>query len=376
MQILAGILIFCLLIYTGFILRNAWVFAHIKCERGLQLEKIPFVSVIIPARNEEQNIATCLDLVLKQTYPQDKYEIILVDDHSTDATRGIALVKAQKYQNLSVLSLKDEEQNSFKKAAITAGIRMARGEIILQTDADCMVGKNWITGMVSHFAPNTALVTGPVRLTYRPRNFEIFQMLESMGLVAIGAGSLTDRRPNMCNGANLAYRKDVFEEVGGFSGVDHVASGDDELLLQKIHLLGRYEMRFARCEETIVRTPALMHWQEFRQQRLRWVSKARAYKNRRVNLIQMISWLGFASFPVLLILSFADWTWLWALTGIFILKLLADYFLLYQAAKFFHKLQMLPYVIPLQFVYIPYVLWIGVAGNLVRTYTWKGRKVK
>ncbi|TAE54745.1 MAG: glycosyltransferase, partial [Bacteroidetes bacterium] len=243
----------CMLVYVGIVFRSAWHFRYMRTEEHLP-DKLPFVSVVIPARNEERRIATCLHSVLQQQYPAGKFEVILVNDHSTDATKAIATVFATRNPQLRVIDLEAQGINAYKKAALSAGIAAAQGEIVLQTDADCEMGTGWLYHMVAHFDATTALVSGPVRLMSQDHWLEHVQALESMGLVALGAGSMAARRPNMCNGANMAYRKSVFEEVGGFGGPEGVASGDDEFLLQKIRRLGRYEMRFAKSREAIVYT--------------------------------------------------------------------------------------------------------------------------
>ncbi|MEM7374885.1 MAG: glycosyltransferase [Bacteroidota bacterium] len=361
-----------MIIYAGFIFRNAWFFSRIQVESPLFMKETPMVSVIIPARNEASSLQACLNSAAQQIYPKDRYEVIVVDDHSTDATFGIAAILGTKYPNIRIVSSRGEG----KKAALNSGISVARGEIILQTDADCDLPPTWIPHMVAQFNQNTALVSGPVELQWGDKWLEKFQAMESMGLVTIGGGSMAARKPNMCNGANLAFRKAVFQEVNGYEGIDAVASGDDELLLQKIHRLGKYELKFARCKEAIVRTIPQPNWQMLKSQRLRWVSKARVYPDRRVNLIQSVSYLAFLSIPLLTV--FACWNWQFAVLAgeLLILKILTDYLLMYQAAKFFHNLRMLRYVLPLQLVYIPYVLWVGLAGNLVKTYSWKGRTVR
>lgn len=372
MEVISAILAACMIVYAGFIFRNAWYFSKIEVESPLFMKETPMVSIIIPARNEAKTLQSCLQSAARQIYPADSFEIIVVDDHSTDATFGIAAIMGTRYSNIRIITSAGEG----KKAALDTGIQKARGEIILQTDADCYLPKSWLPHMVAQFQPNTALVSGPVEVRWGDKWLERFQSLESMGLMAIGGGSLAAKRPNMCNGANLGFRKTVFQEVNGYEGIDQVASGDDELLLQKIHQLGKYDLKFARCKEAVVETIPEPSWNRLKLQRLRWVSKVRAYPDKRVNMIQSISYLAFLSFPLLAI--FACWNWQFALLGLelLILKILSDYLLMYQAAKFFHNLRMLRYVIPLQLVYIPYVLWVGIAGNLVKTYSWKGRKVR
>ena len=374
MDVIAGFFLLCMAGYAAFLFRAAWFFLRIgPCPA---LSSPPFVSIIIPARNESLRVEACLRAVLSQDYPQDRFEVILVNDHSTDETGAIARRLAAQSTVLRVLDLQTEQINSYKKAAISAGIIQARGEIILQTDADCVMGPHWLSAMTACFSPGVALVSGPLEIVHTQNLFSRFQSLESMGLVIIGAGSLAAGRPNMCNGANLAYRKKAFEEVGGFSGVDAIASGDDELLLQKLNARKIYQLRFAKSPEAIVRTQAMETWTAFKNQRLRWVSKARFYPNRWVNLAQAQAYLAFLGIPVLAVFAGFDPSFLSVLAAGLLLKLVADFSILYQAAGFFHNLRLLHYFLPLQPLYLLYVLWIGIAGNLVSTYTWKGRSVK
>jgi len=331
---------------------------------------LPSISVIIPARNEAQGIAACLTSVLAQQY-EGTWEVILVNDHSTDETAGIAQSFMEQSQRFSIIDLADGEG---KKAALSTGIAQARYDIILQTDADCTHDLHWIAAMAAAFEEQTTLVSGPVILTHDGSAFQRLQSLEYMGLVTLGAGSLLAGHPNMANGANLAYRKTAFEAVGGFSGVDHVASGDDELLLQKLRKAGLAQFSFAKSREAIVRTPAQVGWQAFKRQRLRWVSKARAYTNRWVNLTQVMSWLAFFGIAIhsaLALMGKDNWAGLlWAI------KLIADCILMGMATRFFQREKLLGWFLSLQIVYLPYVLWIGIAGNAVSSYRWKEREVK
>jgi cellulose synthase/poly-beta-1,6-N-acetylglucosamine synthase-like glycosyltransferase len=367
----ASLLLACLLGYLWLVGRAAWQVGRISC-RGHRLPfSPPQVSVVIAARNEAEKVVRCLEAVLQQQYPREAFEVILVDDGSEDATAGIAQVISRRHPNLKVL----RQPGGGKKAALARGIAAARGTWILQTDADCEMGPHWLASMVRAFEPEVVLVSGPVSLQARPQALERLQEVESMGLVMLGAGSLAAGRPNMVNGANLAFRRDAFVAVGGYAGIDQVASGDDELLLQKLRRAKAGAMRFVRCEAAIVQTPAQPDWAGFKAQRLRWVSKVRAYPDRRVNLVQLLSYLGFWAFPLVWGLSWGDPHWLPVLLVAFGLKLAVDAWLMYQAGRFFHKLHLWPWVLLLEIVYIPYVLWIGLAGNLVRQYEWKGRKV-
>lgn len=375
MEVVVAFFAACMLVYAFFIGRNAWWFARIPCEDLPPAPLLPELSIVIPARNEAESLSQCLYHAIHQHYPVGKMEVILVNDHSTDATLAIANLMEGRYPSLRVFDLPEGQEG--KKAALSFGIEQARGEIILQTDADCRLQLHWARHMAAHFKRNTGLVAGPIQLDYNQDSaFERLQALESMGLVGITAGSIASGYPNMCNGANLAYRKEAFQKVNGFQGVDKVASGDDELLLQKIRKDGSFGIRFAKCQDAIVYTKALPDWKRFRAQRLRWVSKARAYIHRPTNLIQLASFFAFLGLPILLVCGIMDLTYALLAVELFVLKLVADFYLMHRSLQFFHKLPLLSYLLPLQVVYIPYVLWIGVAGNFVKKYNWKGRWVR
>lgn len=375
MSILLLLTLTSLAFYLAFVLRSAWYFSQIERSARPQTES-PYISIVIPARNEADGIVVCLESVLQQTYPSERFEVLLINDHSTDETASLARSLQGRYPQLSVLDLPSGERNAYKKAALAYAIERSQGEIILQTDADCIVSAQWLATMAHHFDADTMLVSGPVHLTHTSHWLQRLQSLESMGLVVLGAGSLHAGQPNMANGANLAYRKSAFEAVGGFKEVDGVASGDDEFLLHKIHQAFPGQVRFAKSPEAIVRTPAQNSWTALKAQRLRWVSKARAYQNRWVNVVQLLSYLGFWSFPLLLLYGF--WQPLaWGIyLLIFCLKTAIDYYLMRQAAAFFSKLPLLRSLFLLELLYTPYVLWIGLAGNMISRYEWKGRSVR
>ncbi len=339
-------------------------------------DTLPTVSVVIPARNEAGNLSQCLASVLNQNYPSHLFEVILINDDSEDETGLIADQIAQNTPNLSVIHLKEKGLNSYKKAALTKGIDQAKGEIILQTDADCIVGKKWISSMMGFFCPKTAIVSGPVKFTYQSSVFEKIQTLEFMGLNILGAGSIAMKKPNMCNGANLAFRKSVFQQLNGYEGVDNVASGDDELLLQKIHKTKQYIIRYASTYSAIVSTPALPTLKDLFRQRIRWVSKSRSYIDRTINLTQMVFFLAILGIPLLLALTPLSMYMLIPALLILSLKIHADRYLMYLATRFFGEPHLICYLLLLEIAYIPYVIYVGIAGNLVETYQWKGRTTR
>ena len=358
--------------YAGMTLFSVWHF-HFSHVPPTEQTSFPTVSVVVPARNEAPHIESCLLSILNQTYPTDKFEIICVDDSSTDDTYPKATTLSKQYARLSVLQLSGERTG--KKAALTMGIESAKGELILQTDADCLVPSDWIRTLVNYFEEEVGMVAGPVKLVYQPSLFQKLQALEIAGLGILGGGAMLGKRPHMCNGGNLSFRKSLFKDMGGYQGIDHVASGDDELFLQKVLHLSNYSIAFCRSSEAIVTTAACATWSEFTSQRIRWVSKAKHYWNRQVNLLQGISYLAFWGLFLFLLLSLFD-TSLWIyFFSLLLLKLLADLPLMFQAVRFFQEKPLLWLLPLLECVYIPYVLWVGIRGNLNPSYTWKNRTV-
>ena len=364
----------CMLAYAVLSLFSAYHFHFSKPTQDPTY--FPRVSVLIPARNESSQIEACIHSVLQQTYPSDKFEVLCIDDASTDDTLLKIERLSKQYPKLRALRLTPDSGGALgKKAALSKGIEQARGEILLQTDADCILPSGWINTMVSCFSPQIGMVAGPVGLTYQESLFQKLQALEIAGLGILTGGSIAGGSPHMCNGANLAYRKSLFEKVGGYRGIDHFASGDDELLMQKVKKDNAYRIQFCPFPQAIVRTSALLTWKEFTAQRIRWVSKAKYYWDKRINAIQLISYLAFTGMAFFFLLAWWNplyWSYFLLL---FLLKMVVDIPLMYQAVRFFGEKPLLWLLPLLECVYIPYVLWIGIAGNFSRTFTWKNRTV-
>jgi cellulose synthase/poly-beta-1,6-N-acetylglucosamine synthase-like glycosyltransferase len=201
-----------------------------------------FFSIIVPARNEGKNITTTLQDLISQNYPLDLFEIIVVDDQSTDGTTR--LVKNFQENNtdsgpkIKLIRLEDPGQTGFyayKKRAIETGIKESNGSWILTTDADCRRGANWLNTIASFIEEKDPyFISAPVLFHNEKGFFGKIQSLEFLSLIGIGAACIANRTPNLCNGANLGYRKDIFNECQGYSGIDFIASGDDELMMHKI----------------------------------------------------------------------------------------------------------------------------------------------
>ena len=191
-----------------------------------------FISVVVAARNEEENIARLLKLLQQQTYPANQFEVIVIDDFSTDKTKELA--QGFSSEVFHVIQPNVVPEKSSKKKAIEAGVLKAKGDLIVITDADCAPTNQWLQTVASFQEKTGAVfIAAPVKLKYSSSLLSIFQSLDFMMLQGITAASVEANVHSMCNGANLSYARSVFLEVDGFSGVDKLASGDDMLLTIK-----------------------------------------------------------------------------------------------------------------------------------------------
>ena len=378
MVILFSILLF--LLYAGLIIfyRQSWLSIPVsKHQSGINSKVSTSISVIIPARNEEDNIRACLDSIVNQFYPLNLLEVIVVDDFSTDRTAEIVNSFADK--KVTLLSLKDfakEDLNSYKKKAIEVAISKAKGDLVITTDADCIVPDLWLETIVSFYEENQpAFIAAPVSY-YGENNFlKIFQSLDFMTLQGITGASVYKKFHNMCNGANLAYEKKVFNEVGGFSGIDSIASGDDMLLMHKIFELYPERVLFLKSPAAIVQTKPSETWNDFFNQRIRWASKADKYPDKKIIAVLLLVYLFNVWILVLGLLAiFYPALFLWFI-GILIAKTIVELFFLYPVARFFKKEKLLwwfPLAQPFHILYTIIAGWLGKFG----TYQWKERKVK
>ena len=345
------------------------------------------ITVIIAARNEEENIADCLDSICNQSYPKHLFEVLVVDDHSTDNTA--AVIKSYTDKNVKLISLKDfisNDLNSYKKKAIEIAIRQSTGELIVTTDADCFAKENWlqaIAGFYEQYQPE--FIAAPVVIDCSNKFIEFFQGLDFMVLQGITGASVHKKIHSMCNGANLAYTKKAFTEVGGFAGIDTIASGDDMLLMHKIYKLYPDKVMFLKSKEAIVYTAPVNSVSEFFNQRIRWASKADKYDDKRIFAVLLLVYLVNVMLLVLPVIAVFDnvqysmFNVQCSLIGVWLLLLLlktiTELVFLYPVAKFFGKQSMLwmfPLMQPFHIIYTVIAGWLGKFGS----YSWKERKVK
>ncbi len=339
------------------------------------------ISVIVPARNEARNIRACLDSLYAQSYPKNLYQVIVIDDHSTDGTWDI--LRQNDYpegMNWRCLQLKDymdpgEKFNAYKKFAIETGIGVASGELIVTTDADCHFHHDWLRTVAAFYGNTGArFIAAPVRIETGTGFLSIFQALDFITLQGITGAAVYKRFHSMCNGANLAYPKEAFYEAGGFRGIDRIPSGDDMLLMHKIYKRHPDRVFFLKDKRAIVSTKAETSWKNFLNQRIRWASKADQYDDKRIFLVLLLVYAINLLFPILLILSVWNRWWLLVMGVLLLAKTLTEYPFVRRVAAFFDQQRLCVYFPLLQPFHILYTViagWLGKFGS----YRWKDRKI-
>jgi cellulose synthase/poly-beta-1,6-N-acetylglucosamine synthase-like glycosyltransferase len=353
--------------------RKGWL--AIKPFKSVEIIPITKVSVLIAARNEVDKIAFTLDDLMAQNYPKHLLEFIVIDDHSTDKTSEIIL----KYAHLGVRLIKLDEKeplNSYKKKAISEAIKIASGTLIITTDADCRMGKNWISTLVNFYEQfDFNLISAPVIYFEEQSLFEKLQTLEFLYLIGLGAAGIGNKMPSTCNGANLAYKKEVFMALDGFKGIDDLASGDDELFLHKVAKAYPNSIGFCKSDNAIVYTHAKSTLAEFISQRKRWASKSVKYKDKKVMFLAVSLWFFNVSLLVNLILGFFYPALLNLLVIQFIIKIVAEFLYLQDLTSFANRKKLIYYISFLSILHVAYFIYIGLAANSGK-YVWKGRLVK
>ncbi len=372
-QIISIILSILLFLYGISVLVPGFVFAFAKKKLATNFLPKTFVSILVPVRNEENTILECLTSLSMQDYPSDKFEIILINDHSTDKTKIIAEQFAKDFSQLKVIDCPLDSIG--KKSALTLGVNAAIGELIATTDGDCIIPAKWLKKIVEVYEDEHAIfIAGPV--AYKKGNGimrSLFQ-IEQIVLQIISAGAMKMGLPLMCSGANLAYKKDFFFESGGYEN-DGFASGDDMHLMLKAQKNYPSKLKFIYDQEAIVLTSPARSFSEAIQQRSRWISKFSTYKTIWITGTGIVVFLSNFSIVFLGLISlwkheFSE-PFIWA----FGLKMLIDLLLLSLAVPFFQEPRLLLFSI-LEELFYPFLAIIAATARLFGSFSWKGRDWK
>jgi cellulose synthase/poly-beta-1,6-N-acetylglucosamine synthase-like glycosyltransferase len=330
------------------------------------------VSVIIPVRNEQHNIVHILNDLVQQEYPKDSFEIILIDDHSTDQTFEAISVYTNQEIHVRYIRLEDDKQG--KKQALLKGVNESSYSVILTTDADCRIGTRWIKTMVDCIDNSKAdLVAGPTILHGDNGFFYRFQQLEMLSLTGSAAGAIKTGNPVMCSAANLGFRKTAYLEARN-AGYSQTSSGDDVFLLLSMHKTGK-NIVYLKNTDSIVSTRSRADLAGFVNQRRRWASKSRYYNTRASVFTALLVFLINIYAVLCLFAGLMNSTFLNISFFIFLGKSLIDFPFLFSLTGFFRMRNLLRYFPVIQVLYFFYISFTAVTA-FTNNFEWKGRTLK
>ena len=347
----------------------------VRLDRQPRSKEEPFVSVVVAARNEERGISRCLESILDQTYKSNQYELIVVDDDSSDGTAEAVVNLARRRKNIRFLRLAPtaDSEHGRKPEAIALGVHAARGDVILTTDADCVVPPRWIETMTSFIVPGIAFVSGPVAEFAADGLLSKMSGVEMLGLVTVGAGLVGARRPITCTGANLAYRKSDYLHAVAKPGKK--SSNDDEALMSRIFRANSGGIAFAAAKEAVVRTAPEESAGRLILQRLRWSAKRGRYGEKSVLAILVGLYVFFACLVGIPWLILAEPLIAVPFFVVVLGKAFVDFMTLRAGARMTgSSFGLIPFIIG-ELLHPPYVVLVAGLAQFL-PHRWKGRSVR
>ncbi|MGA9637132.1 glycosyltransferase family 2 protein [Flavobacterium sp.] len=369
MMMIVVILLLVFLIYNVCIVALYFGFSKIKRYDFFGLKPITKFTIIVPFRNEAANLPVLLASISKLNYPLDLFEVILVDDDSSEKFQFLN----SKFQ-FSIIDNK-RVSNSPKKDAINTAMQRITTTWAITTDADCVVPENWLLTYDHYIQQNQVqMLAGAV--TYHVQNSFLhhFQQLDLASLQGATIGSFGLGHGFMCNGANFAYTKAFFEKLNGFEGNDTIASGDDVFLLQKAMVHSPQQVHYLKSKEAIVTTQPVDTWKALFYQRVRWASKTSSYQSTFGVALGLVVFGGNLAF----IFSFGFWILDFISFQSFLIILLSKFFvdsLLIYKTNLFLTSDKIRHLILSSMIY-PFFSTVVVLYSLFGNYEWKGRSFK
>ncbi len=338
-------------------------------------ESSHFFSIVVSARDEEENVLSFLNEINKQTFSKHQYELIIIDDASSDNT-FLEFEKHLKNTTINYQLIKQPTHQG-KKINIAYAISMAKGDIIITTDADVHYrDSQWLETISHYFASeNCNMLIMPIDFENKMSTISRFQIVENIALTAITAGYSGINQPFLCNGANLAFKKEAYSAVNGYEKHLQLSSGEDVFLLEDFKSISSNKIVYGFNKHLIIKTTSQTSIKNFISQRLRWAYKAKYssnYLNLSVGIIVMLANLVYLALIVAIVKQsvFVYYLSIFALT-----KLFFDFLLLFLASTFLGRVKYMVLLFPFEFVYWIYALFIGITSMFVKP-TWKGVKIK
>jgi len=335
-------------------------------------------SVIIPFRNEAQNLPQLLTSIKNLTYSKEQFEVLFVDDDSEDDSVEII----RQYLNDSGINYQilsnQRSSNSPKKDAIKTAIQHAQFDWILTTDADCILPTEWLSTFDSFIQQKSSqMIVGPVSYASIDYSFsEHFQILDFLSLQGSTMGGFGIGKPFLCNGANLAYKKESFLNLHGFDGNDQIASGDDIFLFEKFVKKYPDQVHFLKSTSALVTTSPLKSWKEVIQQRTRWAAKSSSYSLLFAKLVGLLVFLMNLSMIVSFLLLLWNRQNFMVFAIVCLLKVAVDEQLISATSHFYRGKQKKLRDFGFASILYPFFSVYIAGRSIFVKYTWKGRKFK
>ncbi len=352
------------------ILTYGWFNLSVKNHTN-NINEVVKVTVLVAVRNESSNIQNLLVQLINQSYTSELYDVIIVDDHSTDDTKEKIKQVQKEFLSPSIKLI--SATGNGKKNALKEGLLFSQSELIITTDGDCNVRNGWISSIVNHYKlTNQQVILGPVIYEYEKSILQKFFSLDFVSLVVSGAGSVGAGLPLMGNGANLAFRREV--TMTNIKEKEKYASGDDVFLIHRVaSKFGFESVGFLKNEEAIVSTPPPKGYIDFLKQRIRWASKAKGYQLTWPIVVSVVVFL-FNLFLFLLLVGSVYYTWLFPIYMLLIVtKFFIDLPIVFSFLDFSSKARLKPLFFFVELLYPIYI--VGAATvSFMFGFEWKGRK--
>ena len=358
-----------------FIYKIAWN----KISESNELNNNDNISVVVACRNEEKNIKYLIKDVMNQNFDKDRFEMIIVNDHSEDKTLEILYKESKRWNNLHIICMNDDEIG--KKNAIRKGVKFANGDVILCTDADCRMQENWIKTIQNNFSnQEIKFVAGPVKCSSENNLLNKFQSLELLSLVSSGAAAIQRNRPTICNGANLAFRKKDYNNIP--LEVFNNFNTDDVALLYYFKKNYKDGILFSKSFDAIVETNSNPDIISQFHQKLRWISHSKKIRDWNSFYVGLVVFIMNLLLSTLLVLNlrciFLDLNEIYVdlinLIIVIFIKYAIDYLFLKEVLDFFRRKDLLIYLLPFEIINAIYTVVI-VPLSLVYLPQWKGRRL-
>lgn len=363
-----------LLLATGvfYFVSVLYLFAGLFRLNHQKSDKTHFCTVIVAVHDEEHNLEKCLNSLVNQNYPSDSFEVIIADDRSVDSTPQIISRFCQKYHNFRSVIVRPDEDAVPKKTALLRALDIARGEIVLSTDGDCVQPQGWIRQMAACFIEEVGMVIGHVGY-FKPQN--IWQGIDALDYLthrALGAAFIGVNSVYTCTAANMAYRKVLFDQNrDGFTKLK-IRPAEDNFILHCAKN-SEYKIAVATDSESVIQTQGAVSFSHFLNQRFRWAAYGGNITTLGVKMFFIPALLFYLS---ILIATFSAFfspaivpVLLWVIAG----KMLSDFLLIARYTSLYKIQYMIRYFLPLSLIHPILALVVALKGNLF-SFTWKNRR--